>query len=53
MKEQGDTRWKLRGVVSISLHSDDGEYECNVRQYIVFTDTAKYLPWIKSIISRT
>ncbi|KAJ0173208.1 hypothetical protein K1T71_011384 [Dendrolimus kikuchii] len=53
MKERGDKRWKIRGVVSVSLHSDDGEYACNVQQYIVFTDTAKYLSWIKSVMSAT
>ncbi|CAH0713669.1 unnamed protein product, partial [Brenthis ino] len=46
-------RWRLRGVVSKSLPSDDPEYSCNLNEYIVFTDTAQYLPWIKDIMSKT
>lgn len=51
MREKGEKQWRLRGIVSVSLHSDDGEYSCNVQQYIVFTDVAKYLSWIKRIVS--
>nr|XP_034827617.1 serine protease gd-like isoform X2 [Maniola hyperantus] len=43
-------RWRIRGVVSLSLWSD-GDTECNVDDYIVFTDTAQYLPWIYSVMA--
>ncbi|GBP00584.1 hypothetical protein EVAR_76879_1 [Eumeta japonica] len=46
-----DKRWRLRGVVSLSLRAENGENTCNLNEYIVFTDTAQYLPWIRSEIS--
>ncbi|XP_038215084.1 serine protease gd-like [Zerene cesonia] len=40
-------RWRLRGVVSLSLVSQNGDHTCNLNEYVVFTDTAQYIPWIK------
>ncbi|CAB3222120.1 unnamed protein product [Arctia plantaginis] len=45
---QHEGKWRLRGVVSISLRTDDGR--CNLQEYLVFTDTAQYLPWIRQIL---
>ncbi|CAB3222121.1 unnamed protein product [Arctia plantaginis] len=42
-------RWRLRGIVSVSLRGLDGG--CNLNEYVVFTDTAKYLPWINKVLS--
>ncbi|KAJ8712725.1 hypothetical protein PYW08_008029 [Mythimna loreyi] len=44
-------KWRVRGVVSLSLRAEDGTNTCNLKEYIVFTDTAKYLPWIKNIMA--
>ncbi|XP_041971958.1 serine protease gd-like isoform X2 [Aricia agestis] len=44
-------RWRLRGIVSISLWTQSGEDTCNLNDYIVFTDTAQYLPWIRAAIA--
>ncbi|CAH2233403.1 jg27231 [Pararge aegeria aegeria] len=43
-------RWRIRGVVSLSLWAE-GDASCNLDDYIVFTDTAQYLPWIKNVMS--
>ncbi|XP_032527396.1 serine protease gd-like isoform X1 [Danaus plexippus] len=45
-------RWRLRGIVSLSLLSDD-ESQCDLKQYIVFTDAAQYMPWITDVLSIT
>ncbi|XP_045771149.1 serine protease gd-like isoform X1 [Maniola jurtina] len=45
-------RWRIRGVVSLSLWAE-GDAVCNVDDYIVFTDTAQYLPWINSVMSES
>ncbi|CAK1541737.1 unnamed protein product [Leptosia nina] len=44
-------RWRLRGVVSLSLLAQNGDYTCNLNEYVVFTDTAQYLQWIKDKMS--
>ncbi|CAG9791577.1 unnamed protein product [Diatraea saccharalis] len=43
-------RWRLRGVVSVSLRPDSGENTCDLNQFIVFTDAAKYTTWIRNIV---
>lgn len=45
-------KWRLRGVVSVSLRPQNGEASCNLDEYIIFTDTAQYLTWIRNIISQ-
>ncbi|CAG5047640.1 unnamed protein product [Parnassius apollo] len=42
-----DGRWKLRGIVSLALSATSADKRCNLDEYIVFTDAAKYLSWIK------
>ncbi|KAM3964050.1 serine protease gd [Aphomia sociella] len=44
-------RWRLRGVVSLSLRPENGDNTCNLNEYIVFTDAAQYLKWIKGVMS--
>uniref|UniRef100_A0A2H1WH83 SFRICE_029542 n=1 Tax=Spodoptera frugiperda TaxID=7108 RepID=A0A2H1WH83_SPOFR len=44
-------KWRLRGVVSVSLRAENGDNTCNLNEYIIFTDTAKYLGWIRRILS--
>ncbi|XP_026488066.2 serine protease gd-like [Vanessa tameamea] len=46
-------RWRLRGVVSLSLWTENGESTCNLDDYVVFTDTAQYLPWINNVMSNS
>lgn len=41
--------WRLRGVVSVSL-VDPETRNCDVKNHAVFTDAAKFTPWINSII---
>ncbi|CAB3222122.1 unnamed protein product [Arctia plantaginis] len=43
-------KWRLRGIVSFSLRAQDGS--CDLKDYVVFTDTAKYLPWIRQVLSK-
>ncbi|XP_073948148.1 serine protease gd-like isoform X2 [Choristoneura fumiferana] len=43
-------RWRLRGVVSLSLRPENGDNSCNLNEYIIFTDAAKYLQWINNIM---
>ncbi|EFN71523.1 Serine protease gd, partial [Camponotus floridanus] len=38
-------RYQLRGIVSRSLF-DYNEQTCDLTQYVVFVDVAKYLSWI-------
>ncbi|KAK9892395.1 hypothetical protein WA026_019846 [Henosepilachna vigintioctopunctata] len=41
--------WQLRGIVSLSVALQN-EARCNTSHYVVFTDVAKHLNWIKSVI---
>lgn len=47
--------WMLRGIISVSLNNedDDSQYECNIQQYIVLTDAAKYTQWLKTVMAET
>ncbi|CAB3220212.1 unnamed protein product [Arctia plantaginis] len=38
--------WFLRGLVSLSV-ARQNEYRCDPSHYVIFTDLAKFLPWIK------
>ncbi|XP_041971769.1 serine protease gd-like isoform X2 [Aricia agestis] len=42
--------WYLRGLVSLSV-ARQNEYRCDPTHYVVFTDLAKFLPWIRQQIS--
>ncbi|KAL3272123.1 hypothetical protein HHI36_022588 [Cryptolaemus montrouzieri] len=44
---QKNGKWTLRGIVSRSI-LDKSTSECNLREYVVFADTAKYTNWIRS-----
>ncbi|XP_059616531.1 uncharacterized protein LOC132261647 [Phlebotomus argentipes] len=49
MYENG--RWQLRGVISIAIkHPVTGV--CDLREYVVFTDAAKFTSWIRSFMTR-
>ncbi|XP_066251877.1 phenoloxidase-activating factor 1-like isoform X2 [Euwallacea similis] len=41
--------WQLRGVVSIGV-ARQTQAICDTKQYSIFTDVAKYVPWIKQTI---
>lgn len=41
-------RWMLRGIVSTGL-SDANNGLCKLTDFIIFTDIAKFLPWIRAI----
>lgn len=45
MRKNG--RWLIRGIVSAAL-ADPVMNTCNLNEYVVFTDTAKFSKWIKS-----
>lgn len=45
-------RWRVRGIVSVSLRPDNGDSTCNLNEYIVFTDAAKFIPWIKNVLAK-
>uniref|UniRef100_A0A8D8RKK6 Serine protease gd n=1 Tax=Cacopsylla melanoneura TaxID=428564 RepID=A0A8D8RKK6_9HEMI len=42
--------WYLRGIVSITV-ARDGLRICDTKHYVVFTDVAKYLNWIRPIVN--
>lgn len=44
-----NNRWILRGIVSAGL-SDANNGLCKLTDYIIFTDVAKFLPWIRAHI---
>lgn len=48
-KKTGEIVWALRGVVSLSLLKEKNVL-CDVHQYTVFTDLAKYKNWIESVV---
>ncbi len=39
-------KWMLRGIFSSAL-SDAPTHNCNLREYLVFTDAAKFVDWIE------
>uniref|UniRef100_A0A6B2E8V9 Putative hemolymph proteinase 16 n=1 Tax=Phlebotomus kandelakii TaxID=1109342 RepID=A0A6B2E8V9_9DIPT len=43
--------WRIRGIVSLSIRQTDKAI-CNPKHYVLFTDVAKYLPWIERESSR-
>lgn len=42
--------WYLRGLVSLSV-ARQNEYRCDPTHYVVFTDLAKFLTWIKQNVN--
>ncbi|XP_012221794.1 serine protease gd-like isoform X2 [Linepithema humile] len=45
-------RYQLRGIVSRSLY-DHNELTCDLTQYVIYVDVAKYISWIQQQISTT
>lgn len=43
---QSNGIWYLRGLVSLSV-ARQNEYRCDPSHYVIFTDIAKLLPWVK------
>ncbi|XP_077298835.1 serine protease gd-like [Arctopsyche grandis] len=45
-------RWYIRGIVSNSIRDPDdyGSDSCSLSNYVIFTDAAKYTPWIKEVM---
>ncbi|XP_068623667.1 serine protease gd-like isoform X2 [Battus philenor] len=41
-----DGRWKIRGIVSIALSAASVDKRCDLNEFVVFTDVAKYRSWI-------
>lgn len=48
-RNDGTIRWYLRGVVSLSLLESEKQM-CNVHEFTVFTDVAKFRDWILGLI---
>ncbi|KAK5638498.1 hypothetical protein RI129_012793 [Pyrocoelia pectoralis] len=44
--------WQLRGVISLSVALQNEKLVCDTSNYIVFTDVAKHLDWIRSTIAK-
>lgn len=44
-----NSRWMIRGIVSAGL-SDANNGLCKLTDYIIFTDIAKFLTWIRPFI---
>lgn len=41
--------WQLRGLVTISVALQN-RFKCDASHYVVFTDIAKFLDWIKRVM---
>lgn len=39
----------IRGIVSLTSIEQDQEL-CNCKDYVIFTDVERYLPWIEHIV---
>lgn len=48
-KQDQPKKWHLRGLVSIGV-ALQSQAVCDTKHYAVFTDVAKYLPWIASVL---
>lgn len=44
-----NTVWQIRGIVSVGV-ALQGQGVCDPSHYIVFTDVAKHLDWIKQVM---
>ncbi|KAL0266284.1 UNVERIFIED_CONTAM: hypothetical protein PYX00_008876 [Menopon gallinae] len=51
IKSNREVQWFFRGLVSLSA-AVKGARICDTQHYVVFTDVAKYLPWLEDLISR-
>ncbi|XP_018328074.1 serine proteinase stubble isoform X6 [Agrilus planipennis] len=54
-KAESDSRnkvWQIRGVVSLSAALQNEKTICDTSNYIIFTDIAKYLSWIRDVLER-
>lgn len=47
--ENVDNQWMLRGLVSMSKEEDQSQ--CDLTQYVVFTDVAKHYDWIEKSLN--
>lgn len=41
--------YRIRGIVSLSTSREDRNL-CDTNEYVIFTDVAKYLPWIENVV---
>lgn len=44
------SKWTLRGIVSLALE-DPKNKSCDTTQYFIFADVAKFIKWIKEVLS--
>ncbi|KAF4527155.1 hypothetical protein B566_EDAN007201 [Ephemera danica] len=51
-QSDGTTRWMLRGVVSQSL-LDATTHQCDLKNFVVFTDAVKHATWIRMVVENT
>ncbi|XP_075983669.1 uncharacterized protein LOC142981555 [Anticarsia gemmatalis] len=47
-----DETWYLRGLSAVSVPRKN-KFFCDPKHYVVFTDIAKFLPWVKDVIKTT
>lgn len=54
LQKAGGTRekvvWQIRGLVTISVALQN-RFKCDASHYVVFTDVAKFLDWIKRALT--
>lgn len=41
--------YRIRGIVSLSVSQQHSDV-CNSKEYVLFTDVAKYLNWIEEVV---
>lgn len=44
--EDDDNVWRIRGIISLSTRRSNSDI-CNPKHYVIFTDVAKFLSWIR------
>lgn len=49
MSFQEDGVYYIRGIVSLTASRGESAL-CDIKQYVIFTDVAQYLPWIEEVV---
>lgn len=42
--------FRIRGIVSGGVPKDGQIYVCDPNEYVIFTDVAQFIPWIKESV---
>lgn len=52
-QQSKSVRWYLRGLISIGVGlQNTSKVSCDTNNYVIFTDVAKYVNWIKQSLKQ-